>query len=142
LGATAAGIRGAAPLFSLGVSGAVINPSGQVLLLRHAFRRRHPWGLVSGWVNRGESPSDAMRRELREETSLIGEVGPVLLIRGDKRAPSLEVVYLVRVSGGTFRPSGETPEGCWHDLGQTLPDGLHPTHRPVIQLAARVAGVS
>ncbi len=83
-----------------------------------------------------------MRRELREETSLIGEVGPVLLIRGDKRAPSLEVVYLVRVSGGTFRPSGETPEGCWHDLGQPLPDGLHPTHRPVIQLAARVAGVS
>ena len=135
-------LRGCAPRFSVGVSGAVIDPSGRILILRHAFRRRHPWGLVSGWVNVGEAPSDAMRRELREETSLSGEVGPILVIRGDRRAPSLEVVYLVRVSGGTFRPSAETPEGRWWDLREPPPPGLHPTHRPLIASAARAAGIN
>ena len=83
-----------------------------------------------------------MRRELREETSLVGEVGPILAIRGDRRAPSLEVVYLVRVTRGTFRPSAETPEALWWDMRDPLPIGLHPTHRPLIALAARAAGVN
>ena len=137
-----ASFGGGAPRFSVGVSGAVIDPSGRILILRHAFRRRHPWGLVSGWVNAGEAPPDAMRRELREETSLVGEVGPVLVIRSDRRAPSLEVVYLVRVSGGTFRPSAETPEGQWWDVRDPPPIGLHPTHRPLVALAARAAGIN
>jgi ADP-ribose pyrophosphatase YjhB (NUDIX family) len=83
-----------------------------------------------------------MRRELREETSLVGEVGPILTIRGDSRAPSLEVVFLVRVPGGTFRPSNETPEGCWHDPKEPPPVGLHPRHRRLTELAARVADIS
>ncbi len=130
------------PRFSLGVSGAIVDHNGHVLILRHAFRRRHPWGLVSGWVNAGEAPTDAMRRELREETSLEGAVGPILAIRGDRRAPSVEVVYLVRVVNGTFRPSAETPEGRWCDLREPPPDGVHPSHRPLFELAARAAGVN
>jgi ADP-ribose pyrophosphatase YjhB (NUDIX family) len=93
-------------------------------------------------VNAGEAPADAMMRELHEETSLSGTIGQILCIRGDRRAPSLEVVYMVRVSGGTFRPSAETPEGRWFDLRDALPEGLHPRHRPLIALATHVAQVS
>lgn len=82
-----------------------------------------------------------MRRELREETSMSGEVGPILIIRGDRRAPSLEVVYLVRVSHGEFRPSAETPEGRWCALRELPTAGMHPTHRPLIALAAQAAGI-
>lgn len=83
-----------------------------------------------------------MRRELLEEASLSGNVGPVLAIRSDRRGPSLEVVYFVRVGFGEFRPSAETPEGRWHDLRGALPDGLHPTHRSLIALGARAAGLT
>lgn len=133
---------GGATRFSVGVSGIVLDEQGRTLLVRHAFRRRYPWGLVSGWVNPGEAPIDAMRRELREETSLRGEPEGVIAIRSDARAPSLEVVYLVRVEGGTFRPSGETPEARWFAPHSPLPEGLHPTHRPLVAQAAAVAGLN
>jgi ADP-ribose pyrophosphatase YjhB (NUDIX family) len=142
VGAVSTSCRSVEHRFSVGVSGAVLDPDGRLLLLRHAFRRHHPWGLVSGWVNAGEAPADAMMRELHEETSLSGTIGQILCIRGDRRAPSLEVVYMVRVSGGTFRPSAETPEGRWFDLRDALPEGLHPRHRPLIALATHVAQVS
>ena len=80
-----------------------------------------------------------MRRELREETSLVGEVGPIIAIRSDWRAPSLEVVYLVSTSAGEFRPSPETPEAAWFAETDPLPDGLHPSQRALVALARRDA---
>ncbi len=122
--------------FSIGVSGMLFGPDGRVLLLRHTFRHRHPWGVVSGWVSTGEEPADALRREIREETSVQATVGPILTIRSDPRGPSLEVVFIARLVTGSFRPSAETSEGRWIDPAtDPLPEGLHPTHVPLIRAA-------
>jgi 8-oxo-dGTP pyrophosphatase MutT (NUDIX family) len=54
----------------LGVSGAVFDSEGRVLLVRHSYAPG--WHLPSGGVKRGEHPDSAVRRELAEELGLSG----------------------------------------------------------------------
>jgi 8-oxo-dGTP pyrophosphatase MutT (NUDIX family) len=61
-------------------SAAVIDDQGRVLLLwRHRFiTDRWGWELPSGWINPGEEPAEATRREVLEETGW--EPGPLTLL--------------------------------------------------------------
>jgi 8-oxo-dGTP pyrophosphatase MutT (NUDIX family) len=61
-------------------SAAVIDDQGRVLMLwRHRFiTDRWGWELPCGWVNPGEDPAEATRREVLEETGW--EPGPVKLL--------------------------------------------------------------
>ena len=56
--------------FLVGVVGVVLNDAGQILLLKHTYRDKYPWGLPSGWLKRGEQPMDALKREIKEETGI------------------------------------------------------------------------
>jgi 8-oxo-dGTP pyrophosphatase MutT (NUDIX family) len=68
------------PRFSVGAVGVVFNDLDEVLLVEHVFHPHFPWGLPGGWVERGEDPRDAVRRELREELELEVEVGNVVSV--------------------------------------------------------------
>ena len=120
------------PKFTVGVSGVLLDDGGRVLLLKHTFRRRYPWGLLSGWVKGGEALEDALRREAMEETGLSISIERLVTVRKDKLSLFLEAVYVCRVSGGTFRPSNEISEIRWCDV-RALPAGTHPDHAPLIQ---------
>ena len=67
------------PRQHVGVAAAVFNNAGQVLLVEHVFRPIFPWGLPGGWIDRGEDPAAAVRRELAEELGLEVEVKQLLL---------------------------------------------------------------
>jgi ADP-ribose pyrophosphatase YjhB (NUDIX family) len=130
----------AVPKFSVGVTGIVFDDAGQVLLLRHTFRRRYPWGLVSGWVKRGEALEAALHREVAEETGLAVRIERLFCVRTDRLRSMLEVVYLCRFAGGEFRPSAEVTELRWC-RADDLPPGVHPDHHPFLrdaQVRARV----
>jgi 8-oxo-dGTP diphosphatase len=74
------------PRFLVGVGGVVFNEQGEVLLAHHVFRGENAWGLPGGIVNRGEGLIQALQREIREETNLGVEVGPLLVVGvGDVR---------------------------------------------------------
>lgn len=94
---------------TLSAGGVVFRPNGKVLLLRRADERR--WCLPKGGVEKGETPEQAARREIREEaglyTNLVDEVAD---IRYQYYWPPDEVnydktvrYYLAEVVGGSIK---------------------------------------
>lgn len=110
----------------------MIDDSGRLLLVR----RGHPpgeglWSLPGGRVEAGETDAAAVRREVREETGLLVEDGP-LVGAVDRPAPGGSVYairdYRATVVGGTLSPGDDAADARWctpDDLVRLpLTDGL------------------
>jgi 8-oxo-dGTP diphosphatase len=113
--------------------GAVIkDEQGRLLLIK---RGHEPgaglWSLPGGRIEPGETDASALVREMREETGLEVQAGP-LLGRVRRPAPGSTVLdikdYAATVTGGTLRAGDDAAEARWvavSDL-RSLPitDGL------------------
>lgn len=124
---------------TIGVTGAIFNQKGEVLLLEHVFRNRRPWGLGGGWVGRRESPQDALRRELMEEVGLAVDVGPPLLVELSDDSGYLETSFLCAAEGEVSHLSGEILSARWVSP-TALPDDLKSFDRRVIRQAQALHG--
>jgi ADP-ribose pyrophosphatase YjhB (NUDIX family) len=129
-------MRRVAPSFLVGVAGVVLNERGEILLLEHVFHRAYPWGLPGGWMARGESPAQALRRELREEIGLEIEVERLLAIEPDSDPHYLQIGYLCRTLGQPDRLNYEILSVRWVAPGD-LPGPIPPFHQ---ELIARAVG--
>jgi len=83
----------------------VIDEARRVLLVRFQFPDRHLWAMPGGGIDAGESPEEAIRRELDEEVGLRGvELGPVVWERthlfplSDHHDGQRETFFLVHAS--------------------------------------------
>lgn len=114
-------VRVLAPRHYVGAVGAVVNDEGKVLVAKHAYRTDFPWGLPGGWVNAGESPADAVRREIAEELKLDVTIERLLLcdvipsVARSIAPRHLGVAFLCRLAGGEIRMSGEIVGVDWID---------------------------
>jgi 8-oxo-dGTP diphosphatase len=118
-------VRGAAhmvaPRFPVGAVAAVFDADGRVLIVEHAFRTDFPWGLPGGWVERGEDPRDAVRRELREELRLDVEVKDLVhcatvgRLRTSTHPVHLGLAYYCRLLSGSKSLSLEVLAFEWID---------------------------
>jgi ADP-ribose pyrophosphatase YjhB (NUDIX family) len=97
------------PRFLVGVNGVGVDPQGRVILARHSFGSP-TWRLLGGFISRDESFQDALRREIREETGLDVEVGPVLEANTGHHWARVEVVYAYRVIRGAVALTHEVAE--------------------------------
>ena len=92
---------------------AVILRDARVLMVRHVEERRDFWTLPGGGVESGETPAQAVLREVAEETRLAGTVGPVLYERAYRAVDGREVLetcFLVEVSPEARPETGFDPE--------------------------------
>jgi ADP-ribose pyrophosphatase YjhB (NUDIX family) len=99
---------------------AVVERDGLVLLTRRGIEPRlGMWDTPGGFVEAGEEPVEALRRELLEETGLTIEVGELLGIypdRYDDGVPTLNVFYVARVTaGGDGEPRDDVTEIGWFE---------------------------
>jgi 8-oxo-dGTP diphosphatase len=120
--------------FLVGVVGVVVNNQGQVLVLDHAYRRGLSWGLPSGWLNPGEWTQAARFREIKEETGLSVDVGPLLVAASATTLNRLDIAYLCRVRGGTPHLSHEVIDMRFCEPN-VLPEAMYPAQRAIVQLA-------
>ena len=95
--------------FTVTAGAVVLDGAGRVLLLQHTFRKGSGWGIPGGFIEKGEQPEIAIRRELREETGI--EIDDVRLVaaRTLKRPRQVELLYVAHITDGA-RPRAVSVE--------------------------------
>ena len=104
--------------FLVGITGLGVDADGKVLLARHRFGAPQ-WRFLGGFLHPRERVEDALAREIREETGLVVEVGPVLEVVTGYRWERVEIVFAYRVSSGSATLTSEILE-----LRSFAPDAL------------------
>lgn len=122
--------------FTVTAGAVVFNDQRQVLLLKHRFRAGSGWGLPGGFLEKGEQPEQALRRELREEIGLELDEVEVLAARSFKKPRQVEVLFCCRASGTVAPLTMEVERAEWFSL-ESLPDGLPRDQRLYVEHAAK-----
>ena len=110
-----------------GVSGSVIpcvgavvkDDQGRLLLIKRGHAPGAGlWSLPGGRIEPGETDTEALVREMREETGLVIDPGPLI---GTVRRPARDGAvfdirdYAATVTGGTLHPGDDAADARWVD---------------------------
>jgi 8-oxo-dGTP diphosphatase len=109
----------------LAVVAVVTDPEGRVLMGRRGPEVAAPgrWSLPGGFVSFGEDPTDALSREVAEETGLSISTARLLdasLNAADPAKPVVVLTYAVEVVG-TAAPDDDLTELGWFELDALPP---------------------
>jgi len=126
--------------FTVTAGALIFNDAGQVLLLKHRFRSGSGWGLPGGFLEKGEQPLDALRRELREEIGMEIEGAEVFVARSFKKPRQVEVLFRCIANGDAKPRTMEVERAEWFSL-ESLPDGLPRDQRLLVERAAKPDGI-
>ena len=107
----------------VGVGAVVIDGDRVVLVKRANEPLKGEWSLPGGAVDVGETLEDAIRREVREETGLAVEVGPIVDVLdrirydldGRVRFHYILVEFLCRPTGGELLCASDAADAAWAD---------------------------
>jgi ADP-ribose pyrophosphatase YjhB (NUDIX family) len=104
---------------------ALIQQPGQILLVRRANDpQRGKWTLPAGFVDAGEDPVEAVRRECLEETGLdVRVTGLVDVLYGQEhpRGSHLLIVYRAEIIGGALQPGDDVDHAAFFPLNALPP---------------------
>ena len=118
------------PTFTVSVAGIITDSSGRVLLLNHVLRPASGWGLPGGYIDKGEMPAAAFRREIREETGI--EVDDVELYSASTLNRHVEILFTATTVGEPRVLSREIYELGWFNAGD-LPREMNASQQRVIR---------
>lgn len=92
--------------FMCSVVGIIRDDQNRILLLEHKYRP-DPLALLAGFIKKGETPFDAIKREVKEETNF--DISPIQLLNviSKKNRSHLEFIVETKFISGHFIPSNE-----------------------------------
>ena len=120
--------------FTVTAGALVFNDAGQVLLLKHRFRPGTGWGIPGGFINRGEQPEQALRRELREEIALEVNQLEIFQARTLRKPRQVEILFRCHTNAQVKPQSIEVELAQWFSV-QQLPAGVPKDQRLLIERA-------
>ena len=121
--------------FTVTAGALIFNDRGQILLLKHRFRAGSGWGLPGGFLENGEQPLDALKRELREEIGMEVESAEIFHTRSFKKPQQVEILFLCRANSEVKPREMEIERAEWFSV-ESLPDGLPRDQRLLVERAA------
>ena len=113
---------------------------GKILLVKEANDGR--WSLPGGWADVGDTPSEAILREVREESGFDVRVLSVVGVYDANRVPNEEwmpfyhaykLLFLCKIIGGEARTSHETPDVGFFSLDEIPPLSVYRTNMGIIE---------
>jgi len=107
----------------------------RVLLVRRAMNpERGKWALPAGYVDYGEDPREAARREVREETGLEVEITRLVSVESNPgiSGASIVIVYAASVVNGVARPQDDAEDVLWLSAFDPLPELAFDSTRTVL----------
>ena len=128
------GVRLVEPRFTVTAGAVVTDERGRVLLLQHFFRAGSGWGIPGGFLEKGEQPDEALRRELREEIGLELESAEIAFVRTLEGPQQVEIIFRCRPRGSLGRRNKEIKSADWYALDR-LPPALSRDQRELIARA-------
>lgn len=102
------------------VVAAIVQRNGKIVLARNKAWPEKMFGLITGFLEKGESPEDGMRREIREELGLESEITGLVGLYTYEMMNQLLIVYHASASG-TIRLGDELAE-----VKELEPDKVRP----------------
>ncbi len=110
---------------TIGAFAVIFDPESRVLLCHRTDR--DAWNLPGGKVEVGESPWDAVVREVLEEVGLFVRVERLLGVYSIPKRKDLVLNFLCALSEGTIRLSAEADDIRWFNR-EEIPSTTLPRH--------------
>jgi 8-oxo-dGTP diphosphatase len=104
-------VRLTQPKFTVSAAAIITNEKNEVLLLDHVLRPFSNWGIPGGFIEPGEQPEAAVRREIFEETGL--ELNNVKLVKVKTNNTHIEIIFRAFASGKAEAKSREINAAVW-----------------------------
>ena len=104
---------------------AFIVKDDKLLLVKQTYQ--YSWGLVGGYLKKGESIENAIKREVMEELGLIVEVSSILEVRSVPEKSVIDIAVYCEVVGGELKVDGEEVEEARFFIVKDFPRIL-PSH--------------
>jgi len=123
-------IRVSQKKFTASVAAIITNEKREVLLLEHVLRPASGWGIPGGFMEYGEQPEEAIRRELREETGL--KLENVRLYRARVLTRHIEFVFRAEATGKAEILSREILQAGWFETSQ-MPEKMNRAQKSLIE---------
>jgi 8-oxo-dGTP diphosphatase len=123
-------IRGSQTTFTVSVGAVVVNSRGEVLLLDHVIRPGSGWGVPGGFIDAGEQPAEAVRREIMEETGL--EIRNVEMKGARTLRRHVEILFRADGDGEPVVKSREIKRLGWFSP-DAMPEGMSKSQIEIIR---------